>query len=319
MLDCSNEKLFWLDALAPWVATSFLRDSSDQRSSSGTRGSSFSSSRGAVRSGSGGAVRGDTMIASYSGSGNISNAFSNNNSNNNVEVRGRIVQKLVSSSLGNAAAAMMGAITIGGLEELTETSALGIAGVAANAKKLQTATSDMMRAFAVRNSLPSNFSTAITNSNSSYKTAAASVPVVHVEPLIDFSDFEDRPSETVKGGYSVPYSSSLQTNSTQSNFLSIVSPDFRENHNASKQTNTDTGTDTAAALDANDVLDLLDAVSSPLSHAQTLLEGALALSQKLQEHTTVCLRSGLKWVAQAIIGVRSLHVAAEEVGATSRN
>ena len=124
-----------------------------------------------------------------------------------------------------------------------------------------------------------------------------------------FRSFEDRSLDAPKEQYTLPHSSPQQTVSTQLNSLTICSPDSREYRNGSKQTDTDTD----AALDSSGVLDLLDAVTSPLSHAQTLLESALALSHKLQEHTTICLRSGLKWVAQAMVGVRSLHVAAKEV------
>lgn len=257
MLDCGEEKLLWLDALFPWLATSGpgtkeakMRSSTYNHTPAGVRGDGR-------RLRPGGMLTDEAVL---------------------IDNTGGRVQQIVASSLGTAAAAMRGAITIGGLEEMTAgSSSQGIAAVAANAKKIQSATSDLMRAFAVGNSLSNNFGASIITNIASNPVLSTKVQTSHLD--------------------------SCQQIRINANTLS----------DGNRLMHIERGTETDLPLDFSGVLDSLDAVTSPLSDAKSLLDGALSLSLALQADTALCLRSSLKGVTQAVIGLSSLHSISEKV------
>jgi hypothetical protein len=305
VLDCHSEKLLWLDALVPWVVgrDRHLRDA---RSRSSTNSSQqYKPSPVSVRV--------DGLESQMSGSMSHTR-----------------VQKLT-ATIGNAAA-IIGVIS-SGFEELGGASTQGMAGVAANAKKLQNATSGIMRVFAARSSLQTSFATGTRpkvsllqagyadspidpsregpgsgqggragSGSASPKEAPQSTP--HSKPLWDKGP-EDvaltQPITTHRDRVSPPASSP------------IISRDGSTEHGRERGRFSPAVRLEDEISDSAGVMDLLDSVIGPLAHARALLEGSLALILELHAKSSASQRAGLKDVAQSLMGVSVLDSIAEEV------
>lgn len=70
---------------------------------------------------------------------------------------------------------------------------------------------------------------------------------------------------------------------------------------------------TATADESLELLDFLDAVTGPLSLARTQLETSLLLFIEAQSEAAACVRSGLRNIAQSVVGVSVLNVLTSEV------
>ena len=289
VLDCGSEKLQWLAALNPWVTESPSRN---------------------------GRIRSNTAnIQPVKQSPVKMDSPSDSN--------GR-VQKM-SVTLGSAAA-MIGALSMASLEEIGGTGSTGMAGVTANAKKLQNATTDMMRAFAVRSALPSSFSATSKSINSGIKSKILSYQPGPVEATTSNKDNQcmgTNSNDSVVVRYNngkcntqdVVIRSSAQSSDTTT---SLSSPSGGENERiSSSEKNSDESTvaqdQKEKEVDSGSVLSLLDAISAPLSHAASSLEKSLDLHVQLNGQATACLNAALREVAQSLVGVGVLRSIADEV------
>jgi hypothetical protein len=293
VLDCHSEKLLWLDALVPWVVgrDRYLRDGRS-RSSTNTIQQHKPSPV---------SVRIDGLESQMSGSMSHTR-----------------VQKLT-ATIGNAAA-IMGVIS-SSFEELGGASTQGMAGVAANAKKLQHATSGIMRVFAAKSSLQTAFAAGTRPKVSLLQAGYADSPIdptkegqgdrtgspkeaPHSKPVWDKGP-EDlpQPSKTHRDRASPPASSPIMsrdgsTEQGRERDRDRVGPAVRVE---------DEVTDSAG------VIELLDSITGPLAHARALLEGSLALSLEQHAKSSASHRAGLKDVARSLMGVSVLDSIADEV------
>ena len=234
----------------------------------------------------------------------------------------------MTATLGNAAA-MIGALSMASLEEIGGTGSTGIYGVTANAKKLQSATTDMMRAFAVRSALPSPLSTSSKSANVGMKPEVFSYQPGSVEPTTNKFD-EENLIANLNASVIVPHSNSKSNvqgvavrshaPSSDTSTTSLSSPSAGENKRITRsEENTDVITTIMGQdqkdkeMDSGSVLSLLDAISAPLSHAASALEQSLDLHVQLHEQATACLNAALKEVAQSLVGVGVLRSIADEV------
>ena len=300
VLDCGDEKHLWLDALFPWLITSGprIKESSVLHTSSSSMASTSPAGGGG---GGGGALGGRLGSEIFVAEQGII-----------IDSKGRGVQQIMTSSLSTAAAAMIGAMTIGGVEDVKgSSSSQGIAAVAANAKKLHLATSDLMRAFTASHSLPSNSNTSACNSKSKF---GSGISVVNIEapdtPFMSLTEIDRRSSTSAAKSVTPPLirEVTLVPSSSKRTFSNA-----KTTSNGNRLMDIEDEANADALEDYSGVLDLLDAVKYPLSNTKTFLQDALDLSQKVHMDTTSCFRSALQGVTQAVIGLSFLRTLADEV------
>jgi hypothetical protein len=309
VLDCHSEKLLWLDALVPWVVgrDRHLRDA---RSRSNTNSSQqYKPSPVSVRV--------DGLESQMSGSMSHTR-----------------VQKLT-ATIGNAAA-IIGVIS-SGFEELGGASTQGMAGVAANAKKLQNATSGIMRVFAARSSLQTAFATGTRPKVSLLQAGYADSPIDPSREGLGprqggragsgSASPKEAPQSTQ---HSTPHSKPLWDKGPEDVALTQPIASHRDRASPpasspiiSRDGSTEQGRERGRfspavrledeITDSAGVMDLLDSITGPLAHARALLEGSLALFLELHAKSSASQRAGLKDVAQSLMGVSVLDSIAEEV------
>jgi hypothetical protein len=321
VLDCSSEKVLWLDALSPWHSGSActVRGRDTRRGSHSNSSSLSAISTNGVRAlqatkQSLGFITKTTQYASHESAlyGPSTGAHTNGGTGSGTGSGASRSQKITASF--TTAAAMIGTMSMPSLEDIASSTSIGATGVAANAKKLQSVTTDLVRSFSVRNTL-SAFSTTSTSSSSSSMTPTAThraatdygpppspklTPVKpHTQPVDDLLE----------------HSQPLRTRSSSSfeqghkNEGVFDSPTLRpDGHNDTQSTAADT---------ASEILDFLDAVSGTLRMARAQLESSLLLSVEAQSEAAECVRSGLRNIAQSVVGVSVLDVLTSEVTAVS--
>jgi hypothetical protein len=171
VLDCSSEKVLWLDALSLWHSGSaHTVRGRDTRRRSHSKSSSLSAiSTNGVRAlqstkQSLGFINKTTQYASHESAlyGHSTSAHTNGGTGTGTGTGASRSQKITASF--TTAAAMIGTMSMPSLEDIASSTSIGATGVAANAKKLQSVTTDLVRSFSVRNTL-SAFSTTSTSSS----------------------------------------------------------------------------------------------------------------------------------------------------------
>ena len=338
VLDCSSEKVLWLDALSTWRSSnvctaSSRREDTRRRSHSGSNSNSssisISSNNGGRALQSGEQLIGfTTKISQYSsnktvlhghGAGATSNAGTG--SGTGTGSGSSRSQKITASF--STAAALIGTMSMPSLEDIASSTSLGANGVAANAKKLQSATTDLVRAFSVRNTL-SAFSASTTSTSTSPAPAPAPSPssthrasaaftlppspkLTPLKPHTQLTEDILEQSQPVRTRSSTSYDRehyNKQGGGLDSPSLHPEGPCERERERQS----------TAATADESlELLDFLDAVTGPLSLARAQLETSLLLSIEAQSEAAACVRSGLRNIAHSVVGVSVLNVLTSEV------
>jgi hypothetical protein len=238
------------------------------------------------------------------------------------------VQKLT-ATIGNAAA-IIGVIS-SGFEELGGASTHGMAGVAANAKKLQNATSGIMRVFAARSSLQTAFSAGT-------RPKVSLLQAGYADSTIDPSREGPGPGGRAGSGsaspkeppQSTPHSKPVWDKGPEDLTLTQRSTTYRDRASPpasspiiSRDGITEQGRERGRfsppvrledeITDPAGVIDLLDSITGPLAHARALLEGSLALSLELHAKSSASRRAGLKEIAQSLVSVSVLDSIADEV------
>ena len=315
VLDCSSEKVLWLDALSLWHSGSAhtVRGRDTRRGSRSNSSSLSAISTNGVRAlqstkQSLGFINKTTQYASHESALYGHSTGAHTNGGTGAGAGASRSQKITASF--TTAAAMIGTMSMPSLEDIASSTSIGATGVAANAKKLQSVTTDLVRSFSVRNTL-SAFSTTSTSSSSSSMTPTAThraatdygpppspklTPVKpHTQPIDDFLE-HSQPMRT---------RSSSSFEQGHKNEGVFDSPTLRpDGHNDTQSTAADT---------ASEILDFLDAVSGTLRMARAQLVGSLLLSVEAQSEAAACVRSGLRNIAQSVVGVSVLDVLTSEV------
>lgn len=320
VLDCSSEKVLWLDALSPWhLGSAYTARGRDTRRGSHSNNSSLSAiSTNGVRAlqstkQSLGFINKTTQYASHEFAlyGHSTGAHTNGGTGSGASRS----QKITASF--TTAAAMIGTMSMPSLEDIASSTSIGATGVAANAKKLQSVTTDLVRSFSVRNTL-SAFSTTSTSSSSS--SSSSMTPSATHRAATDYGP-PPSPKLTPVKPHTQPIddlleqSQPMRTRSSSSfeqghkNEGVFDSPTLRpDDHNDTQSTAADT---------ASEILDFLDAVSGTLRMARAQLESSLLLSVEAQSEAAACVRSGLRNIAQSVVGVSVLDVLTSEVTTVS--
>ena len=319
MLDCSSEKVLWLDALSSWHSGSAhtVRGRDTRRGSHSNSSSLSAISTNGVRAlqstkQSLGFTNKTTQYASHESAlyGHSTGAHTNGGTGSGTGAGSGASRSQKITASFTTAAAMIGTMSMPSLEDIASSTSIGATGVAANAKKLQSVTTDLVRSFSVRNTL-SAFSTTSTSSSSSSTTPTAThrgatdygpppspklTPVKpHTQPIDDLLE-HSQPMRT---------RSSSSFEQGHKNEGVFDSPTLRpDGHNDTQSTAADT---------ASEILDFLDAVSGTLRMARAQLVGSLLLSVEAQSEAAASVRSGLRNIAQSVVGVSVLDVLTSEV------
>ena len=325
MLDCSSEKVLWLDALSPWHSSGAytVRGRDTRRGSHSSSSSTSTSSTNGVRAlqstkQSLGFITKTTQYASHESAlyGHSTGAYTNGGTGAGSGSGASRSQKITASF--TTAAALIGTMSMPSLEDIASSTSMGATGVAANAKKLQSVTTDLVRSFSVRNTLSSAFSATSASSSSSSSSSiipnathrAATENGIPPSPKLTPVKPHTQPIDDLLEHYQpmrTRSSSSFEQGSKNDGVFD--SPTLRpDGHNDIQATAADT---------ASEILDFLDAVSGTLRMARAQLESSLLLSVEAQSEAAACVRSGLRNIAQSVVGVSVLDVLTSEVTVVS--